>query len=289
MTTSLVTAENQFVDVDGVRLAYRQIGSDTGIPLVMLNRYQGSIDDWDPAVVDRLAVERRVIVFDNAGIGYSGGEVPPTIREMAEVAIRFVETLGLTKIDLLGFSLGGFIAERFTLTRPDLVRYLVLVGTGGGGGDGADYSTVDEVAKLMAQPKRSIETTQTLFFRRDAAGLEDAQAYWNRTHTSRRGPEADATPAAKKVQLEALLAVTVGGEDSPLSELERIEQPTLVVNGDNDFMVPTVNSYLISQKIPHAQLIIYPDSAHASLFQYPETFSRDVLAFLRAQESGGLR
>ncbi|SHH30047.1 alpha/beta fold hydrolase [Streptomyces sp. 3214.6] len=288
MTASLHTAENQHVEVDGVQLAYREIGTDTGVPLVMVSRFRASIDDWDPAVVDRLATDRRVIVFDNTGIGFSEGDVQPTVRKMAEVAISFVEALGLTEVDLLGFSLGGFVTQRFTLTRPDLVRSVVLVGTGGGGGEGAVAPDREKLMSLMARPEPSVEALQALFFSSDAAGHEAAQTYWDNIYSSRRRPESDVSLDAAKVQLGALGAFAAG-DDSTLPEADRIQQPVLIVNGDNDIMVPTPNSFLLSQKIPNAQLIVYPNSGHGSLFQYPEAFTRDVLGFLRAQENDGLR
>ncbi|MER6125988.1 alpha/beta hydrolase [Streptomyces sp. NPDC001795] len=287
MTSSLLTAENQHVEVNGAQIAYREIGSAAGVPLVLLSRFRASIDDWDPQVIDRLAAERRVIVFDNTGIGFSGGDVQPTVRRMSEVAIGFVEALGLSEIDLLGFSMGGFVAQRFTLTRPDLVRHLVLVGTGAGGGEGAVAPTSDNLP-YMAAPQASTEGFQALFFTPDEVGRKASQTYWDNIHNTRRLPESDVQLEAAKVQLGAIAAYA-GGDDATLPELEQIKQPVLVVNGNDDTMVPTPNSYLLAQKIPNAELILYPHSGHGSLFQYPETFTRDVLTFLRAQEDGGLR
>jgi pimeloyl-ACP methyl ester carboxylesterase len=287
MSTLYATTPIQYVDVDGTRLAYREFGEDAGVPLVMFSRFRGSIDDWDPAVIERLATERHVIIFDNAGIGFSDGAVQKNITEMARTAIHFIQALGIELADLLGFSVGGYIAERVTLAAPDLVRYLILVGTGAGGGEGAVLQG-PEVEEWVKPENDMTETLQALWFSTSETGIAATKAYLDRIYTPQRPVRADVTAEAGYV-LRAAINDWWAGNGSTVGELQNISQPTLIVNGIRDAMVPTPNSFLMAQKIPNAQLVIYPDSGHGALFQYPETFSKEVLTFIHAQLDGGLK
>ncbi|MGV9853461.1 alpha/beta fold hydrolase [Streptomyces sp. NPDC003442] len=275
-----------FAEVNGDRLAYREHGERAGVPLVMLSRFRASIDDWDPAVVERLAAERHVILFDNAGIGYSSGTVQDSITKMAETAAAFIESLGLGQVDLLGFSMGGYVAQRLTLSRPDLVRNLLLVGTAPGGGEGATYPSVD-ISRWVAQDETTVEALQALFFSPSPAGAAAAQGHYDRTFAVPRSLE-----SFVPLDVAALQRAAIQGwwtSDSVLAEADKIVQPTLIVNGSDDVMVPTSNAFLLAQRLPNAELIIYPDSGHASFYQYPDTFAQHALQFLNAQDQGGLR
>jgi pimeloyl-ACP methyl ester carboxylesterase len=287
MSVLYATTPIQYVEVDGTRLAYREFGKDAGVPLVMFNRFRGSIDDWDPDVIEHLAEGRHVIIFDNAGVGFSDGAVQKSITEMAETAIRLIQALGFKQADLLGFSMGGYIVERIALTAPNLVRYLILVGTGAGGGEGAVLQG-PEVEERVKPENDLAETFQALLFSTSETGKAATKAYMDRIYTPERPVRADITPEAGKAQ-RAVIKDWWAGIGATLGELQNISQPTLIVNGIRDVMVPTPNSYLMAQKIPNAELIIYPDSGHGALYQYPETFSRTVLEFIRTQETGGLR
>jgi len=275
------------VDVEGTQLAYREFGDQSGVPLVLFSRFRGSIDDWDPAVIELLSQERHVVTFDNAGVGFSDGEVGANITEMAKTAVEFIKTLGIEKADLLGFSMGGYIAQRIALTEPELVRNVILVGTGPGGGEGATYPgpDVEHWVNAVRDPEL---TFQALWFNGKPTGKAATRAYMERIYTPERPERANVTAEAG-AKLRAAIVDWWEGNGSTLPELENIQHPVLVVNGSNDVMVPTPNSFLMAQRIPNAQLIIYPDSGHASLFQYPETFSEHVLKFLRDQENGGLK
>jgi len=287
MPTLYATTPIQYVDVEGTRLAYREFGEDAGVPLVMFSRFRGSIDDWDPTVIERLANERHVIIFDNAGVGFSDGAVQKNITEMAHTAIHFIHALGIELADLLGFSMGGYIAERIALTTPDLVRYLILVGTGAGGGEGA-VPQGPEVEEWIKPENDLAETLQALMFSTSETGKAATKAYMNRIYTPQRPARADVTAEAAYA-LRAAITDWWAGNGSTVGELRNISQPTLIVNGIRDIMVPTPNSFLLARKIPNAQLVIYPDSGHGALFQYPETFSKEVLTFIHTQEDGGLK
>ncbi|MFI9847369.1 alpha/beta fold hydrolase [Nonomuraea sp. NPDC051941] len=287
MSTLYANTPIQYVEVEGTRLAYREFGDRTGVPLVLFSRFVGSIDDWDPMVIERLAAQRHVIVFDNAGVGFSDGKVGADIAEMAGTAIHLIEELGISQADLLGFSMGGYIAERLTLTRPDLVRYLILVGTGAGAGEGAVLQG-PEVEEWTKFARSMQETYEAMWFSSSETGKAATANYLGRIYTPERPERANVTDEAG-VALRKAVNDWWAGKGSTLGELHNIKQPTLIVSGIRDAMVPTPNSFLMAQKIPNAQLIIYPDSGHGSLFQYPEAFSRAVLDFIATQESGGLR
>jgi pimeloyl-ACP methyl ester carboxylesterase len=273
------TAVTQFVEGDGRRYAYRALGPADGIPLVLCHRFRGTMDDWDPAVVDALAAERRVILFDNAGIGLSTGETPDSIKGMADRVADFIRLIELTQVDLLGFSLGGYVTQTVTLDNPDLVRRLVLAGTGPGGGEGIVLAG-PEIRQVSGRPVLGLEEYLYLFFSPSEVSRAAGRRYWDRVNE--RGPEREppVSGATIKAQVAALVAWSQG-DGSAFPRLGEIKQPTLVANGHNDVMVPTINSFTMAQKIKNATLIVYPDSGHGFLFQYPETFTRHVLDFLK--------
>ncbi|MEV0446077.1 alpha/beta hydrolase [Streptomyces spectabilis] len=282
MTETIAGTPTHTVMVGGDRVAYRMFGPEGTRPLVLLNRFRAGLDDWDPLLLAHLARERQVVVFDSAGIGYSEGRARASIDGMATVASGFIDSLGPGQVDLLGFSMGGYVAQRLAIEHPHQVRRVILVGTGPGGGEGIEPPE-PVVGKLVAQRDVTLDALHTLFFPPTPAGRKAAEDYWHRTHTEARGPRADVTPEAGAAQREAIVAWT-SGTRSAFPQLDKITHPVLVVNGDHDVMVPTHNSYVMAQRLPHAQLIIYPNAGHASLFQYPENFAAHAERFLSATD-----
>jgi pimeloyl-ACP methyl ester carboxylesterase len=287
-TESLLTAPNHTVDAaGGVMYAYRRLGrADAGAPpLVLLQHFRGNLDNWDPALVDALAATREVILFDNAGVGGSSGTTPRTVTAMAHDALRFLEALELREVDMLGFSLGGFVAQELVLIRPRLVRRLVLAGTGPQGGEDM-HGFADEVYVSATRDAPGAEDLLALFFERSetsvAAGREFVQRIFARTDDR----DADTSLATRDAQLDAIHTWGIP-DPSKLNRLAGITQPVLVANGDNDRMVPTRNSRLLADRLPDARLRIYPDAGHGFLFQYPAEFSADVEAFLSATNNAG--
>ncbi|HWW89539.1 MAG TPA: alpha/beta hydrolase [Solirubrobacteraceae bacterium] len=277
-----LTAPNLTVEAaNGVSYAYRQLGEPSAgaPPLVLLQHFRGNLDNWDPELVDALARTREVILFDNAGVGGSTGTVPRTITAMAHDALSFTDALELHEIDMLGFSLGGYIAQELVLIRPRLVRRLVLAGTGPQGGEDM-HGFTDEIFEHGTHDQIAPEDILTLFFARSETSVAKGREFIERIFT--RTEDRD-TPAALKVRDAQMDAVTAWGIPDPtrLNRLAGITQPVLVANGDNDRMVGTKNSYLLAESLPNARLKIYPDAAHAFLFQYPVEFAGEVDRFLK--------
>lgn len=275
---SHVTAPTEFVTANGIRYAYRRFGAESGTPLVFLQHFRGGMDHWDPAVTDGLAAHRPVVLFDNAGVAATSGQTPDTVEAQAEDAAAFIHALGLTRVDLLGFSIGGYVAQALTLSHPELVHRLVLVGTKPCAGDDTDrHPDVNSVGTRHDVP--TLEDFRFLFFAPSPAGQAAGERFWERRHQR----TVDVDPPTTKQTMLAQTAAIVDWKrphGEPFAELKTITQPTLVINGRRDVMVPTINSYHLAQHIPGAQLVIYPDSGHGSLFQYPELFVADVERFL---------
>ncbi|BCG03141.1 alpha/beta hydrolase (plasmid) [Paraburkholderia sp. PGU19] len=273
------TAPTQFVEANGVRFAYRRFGTPNGVPLVMNIHFTGTMDHWDPAVTDGLAQNREVILFNNAGISSSSGAVPESIEEMAANAAAFVEALGLKQVDVLGFSMGGLIAQQLAITKPQLVRKVILVGTGPRSGEGM-VSLTPEAQEIFGA---SYAQPDDLWLRVHFAPSEASQAAGRgfverfRQRTENRDPEANDKVAPAQL---AALAKWGAPRENPYDYLDALRQPTLVVNGDNDVIIYSINSWILQQHIPNAQLIIYPDANHGSLYQYPERFVAHVDQFL---------
>jgi pimeloyl-ACP methyl ester carboxylesterase len=278
MTSDSLVAETKFVEANEVRYAYREMGPKGGVPLVLCHRFRGTMDDWDPALIDVLATQRHVIIFDSAGVGLSSGQVPSRIKAMANHAVDFIAALGYAKIDLFGFSMGGFVAQIVTLDHPALVRRLILAGTGPGGAEGLQVAAA-KVFDIAGRADPEFDDFLYLFFSPSVASRAAAVRYWERLHL--RGP--DRAPPVQRAGIDAQMAAVAAwtlGECSSYKRLDSITQPVFVANGNNDLMIPTSNSFVLSQRLGDCLLIIYPDSGHGFLFQYPARFAQDVLVFL---------
>jgi pimeloyl-ACP methyl ester carboxylesterase len=278
LAAKFVQAVNQWITVEGTAFAYRDIGPQGGVPLVMLNHWGAVLDNFDPRIVDGLASTRRIIAIDYRGIGASAGTAPATVGEMAKDAIGVVRALGLEKVDLLGFSLGGFVAQDIALKAPDLLRKLILTGTGPAGGKGIDR--VWSVSwPLMIKGVLTLRDPKFyLFFTSTANGRQAATEFLQRLKERKKDRDKGPTPTAFLRQLKAINA---WGKHAP-QNLSRIQIPTLIANGDNDIMVPTVNSTELASRIPNSQLIIYQDAGHGGIFQHHADFVAKALAFLDA-------
>jgi len=270
--------ETRFVEAGGVRYAYRVIGEADGPPLVMMNRFRGTMDEWDPAFVDRLADDRTVILFDNAGVARSSGAPSPRLAGWADNTATFVGALGYREIDVLGFSLGGLMAQELVHRHPGLVRRLIIAGSGAGYVEG--YNVRPQAIAVATKPVNTDEDFLYLFFR-DTPTSQAA----GRAHLARLRQRDDAFAAlvsadAWRAMLSA--ASDVGTrETSLLNRAPDLTIPVLVANGVEDAMIPTYQSFALAQALPDATLILYPDSGHAFMFQFPEAFADTVNRFLR--------
>ncbi|MEU6657257.1 alpha/beta hydrolase [Streptomyces sp. NPDC046900] len=283
MSHTHVTAPTQYVEAGGVRHAYRRFGKPGGTPLVFLVHFRGGMDNWDPAVTDGLAANREVILFDYAGVAGSSGEVPNTFEAFGDDSAAVIRALGISQADVLGFSIGGYIAQTLTLRHPELVRRLVLAGTGPRAGEfGGQDPKIYEVAGH--DPEITKDGYLFLFFEPSEASQQAGKDFWARRHQRTVDVDPPSSMQVAKAQAGAMgkWREQVGER---WSELKTIQQPTLIVNGSHDVMVPTINSYILQQHIPGAQLIIYPDSGHGALFQYPELFVSHVSRFLDSERA----
>ena len=264
------------IDVGGVGFAYRELGPDSGVPLIFLHHLMAVLDDWDPRVIDGIAAQRRVIAFDNRGVGASGGSVPPTIEEMGRDAIAFIRVLGFKQVDLLGFSLGGGVAQTVALQAPDLVRRMILAGTGPRGGGGIDEVTQVAVMAYIKAALTWSDARNFLFFPRTPEGKRAAKDYFARLKERTENRDKPIFLQARRAQLKAIRTAGLSTPD----DLSVITQPVFVANGDNDLMVDSSLSADMARRLPNAQLTIYPDSGHGGIFQHHRAFVPAVLDFL---------
>jgi pimeloyl-ACP methyl ester carboxylesterase len=274
-TDMLENAPTKFVEANGIKFSYRQIGKSTGAPLILLQHFTGTMDYWDPAVVNGLGKERPVIVFNNTGVGSSSGRVPDNVEQMSIDAQAFIEALGYKKVDLLGYSLGGYVAQDMAAKRPDLVRKVILAGTANQGGG-------EHLLKVLGEAfsqKDSPDPRLYLFFTQSKESQESGRMFIKRTsiRTENRDPEKGkevSDPQAKAI------IVWANTNDPENKILKSIDQPVLVVNGSNDTMLISDNSYAMFKLLKNAQLVMYPDSGHGSIFQYHEQFVNTANYFL---------
>lgn len=264
------------IDVGGVPFAYRELGPASGVPVVFLHHLMAVLDDWDPRVIDGIAAHRRVIAFDNRGVGASGGSVPYTVEEMGRDAIAFIRALGLKQVDLLGFSLGGGVAQMIALQAPDLVRRMILAGTGPRGGGGIDEITRVAVIAYLKAALTLSDARNFLFFPRTPDGKRAAKEYFSRLKERTKDRDRKISLQARRAQLKAIMNAGVSAPD----DLSVITQPVFVVNGDNDLMVASSHSADMARRLPNANLTIYPDCGHGGVFQHHRTFVPAVLDFL---------
>jgi pimeloyl-ACP methyl ester carboxylesterase len=272
------TAPTQYAEAGGTRFGYRRFGAPGRPPLVFFQHFMGTMDDHDPALSDAFASDREVILFNNTGVASSTGTVPDTIEAMARDAITFTDALGLTTIDIVAHSMGGLVAQEVTLARPDLVRRLVLVGTGPRGGEGLGALPA-WVAELFT---RKYEQQEEMWLPILFAPTETSQAA-GRAYVERILKRADRdTPVSDQsiIAQRAALAAYGAAKDPRHAHLNGLRLPVLVVNGTEDIVIPTINSYILQQFLPNAELILYPDANHGSHFQYPELFTRHTRIFL---------
>jgi pimeloyl-ACP methyl ester carboxylesterase len=272
------TALTQYVEGDGIRFAYRRFGVPGRLPLVFFQHFMGTMDDHDPALSDAFAADREVILFNNAGVASSGGTVPGTIEAMARDAIAFTDALGLTTIDIVGHSMGGLVAQEVTLGRPELVRRLVLVGTGPRGGEGIGALPAWVAELFTRKYPRQEDMWLPILFAPTLTSQAAGRAHIERiiARTDRDTPVSDQSIAAQR----AALAAYGAAKDPSYAHLKGLDLPVLVVNGSDDIVIPTINSYILQQFLPDAELILYPDANHGAHFQYPELFVRHARIFL---------
>lgn len=268
---------NRTIHAGGVDFAYRELGQqNSGTPVVFLAHLAAVLDNWDPRIIDGIAAKHHVLTFDNRGIGASSGSPANTIEKMADDAIAFIKAKGFTQVDLLGFSMGGMIAQEIVLKEPGLVRKLILAGTGPAGGEG--ISAVAGVANydLLRAAFTGQDPKQYLFFTRTPKGIEAGKAFIKRLQERSENRDTEVTICAYMAQLQALDA---WGQKRP-ADLSVVKHPVLVANGDDDRMVPTRNSYDLAKRLPNSRLVIYPDAGHGGVFQYHQEFVSEALAFL---------
>lgn len=274
------TAPTQYVEANGIRFAYRRLGKEGGgLPLVMNQHFTGTMDHWDPLITDGLAKDREVIIFNNAGVSSSSGEVPTSIEEMAHNATAFIKALGLTKIDLLGFSMGGLVAQIIAIEEPQLVRKLVLVGTGPRSGEGMETLTPEAQAIFGGSYEHPDHLWLKVMFSDSEAGQAAGHRFLKRFNERKVDRDPEVSDKVAPAQIAALGRWGIRREN-PFAYLKELKQPTLVINGSHDVIVYTINSFILQQNIPNATLILYPDSNHGSQYQYPEIFLSDVNGFL---------
>jgi pimeloyl-ACP methyl ester carboxylesterase len=273
---SYANARTRTVSAGGVDFAYRELGTGTGVPVVFLTHLAAVLDNWDPRVVDGIAAKHRVITFDNRGVGASSGSTPDTIQAMAEDAVRFIRALGLDEVDLLGFSMGGMVAQVIAQNEPRLVRRMIIAGTGPAGGEGIKNVTrlshLDTVRGLVTlqDPK------QFLFFTRTANGRRAGKEFLARLKERTDNRDKAISLRSYGAQLKAIHR---WGLAEP-SDLSVIRQPVLVANGESDRMVPTKNSVDLARRLPNSELELYPDAGHGGIFQFHAQFVARALAFL---------
>jgi pimeloyl-ACP methyl ester carboxylesterase len=266
----------QTINAGGVAFAHRQLGPDTGVPVVFLTHLAAVLDNWDPRVVDGIAATHRVITFDNRGVGASSGSTPTTIEEMATDAVTFIRGLGLDQVDLFGFSMGGMIAQVIAQEEPQLVRKMILAGTGPAGGEGIDKVTrisyLDTARGLLTRQ----DPKQFLFFTRTPNGRRAGKEFLARLQERTNDRDKAISLGAFRAQLKAIHR---WGQQQP-ADLARIHQPVLAMNGDSDKMVPTNNTVDLDRRLPNSQLVLYPDAGHGGVFQFHQDFVKRALEFL---------
>jgi pimeloyl-ACP methyl ester carboxylesterase len=277
LATTYIDAPTRSIDVAGTAFAYRELGPEGGVPVILLNHWGAVLDNFDPRIVDGLATRHHVVAIDYRGIGRSGGIAPVTIDEMARDTIALIRAMGFEKVDLFGFSLGGFVAQDVALKAPALLRRLILTGTGPAGGQGIDSVGGISWPLIVKGLLKRQDPKTYLFFTSTLNGRQAARAFLARLKERKADRDKDPTPSAFLRQLKAIKA---WGQQAS-QDLSNLRIPVLVANGDNDIMVPTANSTDLARRIPGAELVLYPDAGHGGIFQYHNEFVPKALAFLQ--------
>jgi pimeloyl-ACP methyl ester carboxylesterase len=278
MSSTSKEAVTKTVAVEGTAFAYREVGTAVGVPVVFLHHFAAVLDDWDPAVVDGIAAERRVILVDLRGVGDSGGTTPDSVEVMASDAIAFLQALGLSTVDLLGYSLGGAVAQVIVQQRPDLVRRVILAGTAPAGDRGPAATGAVLQAALEKASAQGKHPKHFLFFSPTPTSQAAADAFLARLDERTGDRDTPVTNETIGAQLTALAKWEQGTSPAGLTA---VDKPVLVVNGDDDTMLPTISSFHLAELLPDVQLSIYPDSGHGGIFQYHDLFVAQALDFLR--------
>ena len=281
---SYATAPNQVIRAEnGIDYAYREIGTST-VPLVLLQHFRGNLENWDPQLLDALAAQRRVVAFDNAGVGATTGTTPDTIEQMARDAIAFIATLNAPHVDILGFSIGSFVAQEIALIRPDMVRRLVLASAAPRGGAGM-HGWAPEVINAVGQPQPDPNGYLDVFFTSSAASRQAGQETLGRIYRRTSDVDEPTTWATRQAQYDAVCDWGIPNH-AALQRVSAIGHPVFIANGDSDPMILPHFSYLLAGLIPQASVKIYADAAHGFLFQHASEFAADVTEFLDDDGSG---
>ena len=278
MNSSHETVPTQMLEADGIRYAYRRFGKAGKTPLLFLNYFNANLDAWDPALTNNLAQEHDLILFDNAGVGASEGETPSTIVEMAKDCFAFCRGLGLKEINIVGFSMGGMIAQQMCLDHPQFVKRLILLGTGPRGGEGLTFTELspeeqaDPVAFLLGA-----------FFTTSEASLSAGKQYLKRIESRKENRDQSVSRNSAEAQLAAIREWGTIPKTERFAYLKRISQPVLIIHGNRDVVVAPINALLLAQNLPNATLIVYPDSSHGTQSQHADLFLKHVSLFLNRE------
>jgi pimeloyl-ACP methyl ester carboxylesterase len=274
---SSAAAPTRFVEAEGIRFAYRRWGKPAAAPLVFMQYFSANLDDWDPLVTDGFAADRDVIVFDNAGVASSGGETPGTVSEMTHHALAFFDALELKRFSVVGFSLGGMIAQQMALDHPDRVDRIILLGTGPQGGEGMTFTELS--AEERGDPEQFLLAA---FFSPSDASQAAGRAYLSRLAAPTQDRDRPISTKTAEAQLRAIREWGAIPSRNRYAALLHIEHPTLVVHGTKDIVVPPINAFILAKHMPDAQLIMYPDSSHGAQYQHAELFLKHAKLFLSA-------
>ena len=272
-----LTVPTRVVEADGIRFAYRRWGKTGGIPLLFLNYFTGTLDDWDPTVTDGFAADHEVILFNNTGVASSRGETPGTVAEMTRDALTFCDALGLKQFHVVGFSLGGMIAQQMALEHPERIKRIILLGTGPRGGEGMEFAELS--AEEQADPVRFLLTA---FFSPTEASQAAGRAYLKRLAARTQDRDLPVSPKTAEAQLRAIREWGQVPSRDRYATLKDIKHPTLIVHGNKDIVVQPLNALILAQKLPNAQLIMYPDSNHGAQYQHADLFLQHAKLFLSA-------
>jgi pimeloyl-ACP methyl ester carboxylesterase len=276
-THTALTVPTRFVEADNIRFAYRRWGKPGGLPLVFLNYFSGNLDDWDPLLTDGFAADYDVILFDNAGVASCGGETPGTVSEMMRHTVAFCDALGLKKFNVVGFSLGGMIAQQLALDHPDRVKRIVLLGTGPRGSEGMTFTEL--AAEERADPDKFLLAA---FFSPTDASQAAGRAYLNRLAARTHDRDLPVSKTTAEAQLRAIREWGAVPSSNRYATLLNIKHPTLVVHGTKDIVVVPINAFILAERLPDAQLIMYPDSSHGAQYQHAGLFLKHAKLFLSA-------